>query len=92
MSKPLNLYETSWQVQGAKNVLRNLHDMGVLILDKDSNRKPNDPYNNAIYELLMRDQSALLDWLAMGDQMAIGYRNHQKDKKGKLIKVEAYRL
>lgn len=70
----------------------NLHDLGVLVLDLGSKKKPNDPYNNAVYELLMKDELALLEWLAMPESLKIGYRNHQKDKKGKLIKVEAYRL
>lgn len=90
---PFPLHDASCTLRGAKNVLMNLHDMGVLFLD-GMKGKDAKVYNQAAYELLMTDEVALWEWLANPNTNTPTweYYDHERDKKGKLVKCKARRI
>ena len=91
---PFPLHDASCTLRGAKNVLMNLHDAGTLVLDKGYKKsKDNAVYNEAAYQMLMNDEVALWEWLAhpRGD-MRWEYYDHERDKKGKLLRCKARRI
>lgn len=85
-----NLHIQSYYLQGARQVLMTLHDLGKLILD-DCNGKDAKIYNDAAYELLMSDEMMLLEWLGGPNSARWYYCDHEKNNKGKLIKCKAKR-
>lgn len=93
INEPLILRDASCTLRGAKNVLMNLHDMGVLFLD-GMKGKDAKVYNQAAYELLMTDEVALCEWLAMPNTPTPTweYYDHERDKKGKLVRCKARRI
>lgn len=79
-----NLHEWSQQALGARLLLNKLRDCGVC-LEKGKDAKV---YSDAIYELLLSGPDAI--WQFYGEQKSIGFRNFQKNAKGKLISCDAY--
>lgn len=89
---PMNLHSTAMYRQGAKQVLMNLHDSGLLRLTSSCGRQtPDDKvYTEAMYKLLMNDELALFDWMAGVDSMR--FYDHERDNKGRLVRCKARRV
>ena len=87
MEKPASLYEESFELIGARKMLLRLRDSYSIKwlrrCDKDD-----AVYEKAELDLILSSQDNTRHFLC-GDYR-IHYRNHKRDKKGKLIKVEAY--
>lgn len=86
---PMNQYETSFKLFGARQVLMHLHDAGTLKLDAPT--KDAKVYNEAAFQMLLHDDDALLRWLAL-PTIDWEYYGHEKDKKGKLVRCKARML
>lgn len=86
-SKPVNLAIESYQIQGARQMLLRLLDV-YDILPKGKKRKDDEVYIRAEMDLILSSKDNTRHFLC-GDKF-IRYRGHERDKKGKLIKVEAY--
>ena len=85
-----NLYEWSWKMQGAREMLLAIIDSvnkskGRFLLDSDG--KDSKVYHDAIVRLILDNLDNTQKFLMKNP---IGYRNHVRDKKGKLIGCEAY--
>ena len=85
---PMKLHDASMMLSGAKNVLMNLHDIGRLFLDTCKG-KDASVYNEASYQLLMNNEIAMWEWLASPNTVRWEYFDHERDKKGKLVKCKA---
>ena len=83
---PVRLHDTALYRQGAKQVLMNLHDTGILCFSKEKS-KDAKVYDEAMYQLLMNNEMALFDWLA-GVYSFVFY-DHEKDNKGRLVRCKA---
>lgn len=82
-----NLYEESLELQGARKMLLRLRD-SYRIVDVEKIGNDNAVYTKAELDMIVSSKDNTRHFLC-GD-MRIHFRNHQRDKKGKLIKVEAY--
>ena len=82
-----NLYEESFELIGARKMLLRLRD-SYRFAPKVKGDKDDGVYLQAELDLIGSSQDAVRHFLC-GDYR-IHYRNHERDKKGKLIKVEAY--
>ena len=85
-----NLHEWSWKMQGAREMLLAIIDSvnaskGRFLLD--SAGKDSKVYHDAIVRLILDNLDNTQKFLMKNN---IGYRNHVRDKKGKLISCEAY--
>lgn len=80
-----NLKESSIRVQAAKLLLYRLKDKKMLDL-----RGEDKIYRDAEIEFLINNYSELELFIFTGETSHIRYRNHKRDKRGKLISVEAY--
>ena len=85
-----NLHEWSWKMQGAREMLLAIIDSvnaskGRFLLD--SAGKDSKVYHDAIVRLILDNLDNTQKFLMKNP---IGYRNHVRDKKGKLIGCEAY--
>ena len=87
MEKPASLYEESFELIGARKMLLRLRD-SYRFMPKTKTDKDDAVYLQAELDLIVSSQDNTRHFLC-GDYR-IHYRNHQRDKKGKLIKVEAY--
>lgn len=67
-----------------KQVLNRCLDDGYF----DCHKKEDVIYNKAIIKLCLSDSRASDEFMAGGN--GFRFRNHKKDKKGKLVSVEAY--
>ena len=82
-----NLHEWSNRMQGAREMLIKLYEDDKMILPLGAKRSENMVYTKAIVSLLSSDLKNIQEYL-LGTN--IGFRNHVRDKKGKLISCEAY--
>ena len=82
-----NLHEWSERMQGAREMLIKLYDYDNMILPLGVKHSEDMVYTKAIVNLLISDLRNVQEYL-LGTN--IGFRNHIRDKKGKLISCEAY--
>ena len=82
-----NLHEWSNRMQGAREMLIKLYEDDKMILPLGVKRSEDMVYTKAIVNLLISDLINVQEYL-LGTN--IGFRNHVRDKKGKLISCEAY--
>ena len=82
-----NLHIWSNRMQGAREMLIKLYENDNMILPIGVNRSEDMVYTKAIVNLLIRDLRNVQEYL-IGTN--IGFRNHVRDKKGKLLNCEAY--
>ena len=82
-----NLYEWSNRMQGAREMLIKLYEDDKMILPLGLKRSEDRVYTKAIVNLLISDLINVQEYL-LGTN--IGFRNHVRDKKGKLISCEAH--
>ena len=82
-----NLHEWSERMQGAREMLVKLYEDDKMILPLGLKRSEDMVYTKAIVTLLASDLSHVQEYL-LGTN--IGFRNHVRDKKGKLVSCEAY--
>ena len=82
-----NLHEWSNRMQGARELLIKLYEDCEMILPVGVKRSEERVYTKAIVNLLISDLRNVQEYL-IGTN--IGFRNHVRDKKGKLISCEAY--
>lgn len=74
-------------MQGAREMLIKLYEDDNMILPLGLKRSEDMVYTKAIVSLLASDLKNIQEYL-LGTN--IGFRNHVRDKKGKLISCEAY--
>ena len=82
-----NLHEWSNRMQGAREMLIKLYEDDKMILPVGVKRSEDMVYTKAIVNLLISDLRNVQEYL-LGTN--IGFRNHVRDKKGKLVSCEAY--
>ena len=82
-----NLHEWSNRMQGAREMLVKLYEDDKMILPLGLKRSEDIVYTKAIVNLLASDLKNIQEYL-LGTN--IGFRNHVRDKKGKLVSCEAY--
>ena len=82
-----NLHEWSERMQGAREMLIKLYEDDKMILPLGVKRSEDIVYTKAIVTLLASDLKNIQEYL-LGTN--IGFRNHIRDKKGKLVSCEAY--
>ena len=82
-----NLHEWSERMQGAREMLIKLYEDDKMILPLGVKRSEDIVYTKAIVNLLAIDLRNVQEYL-LGTN--IGFRNHMRDKKGKLVSCEAY--
>ena len=82
-----NLHEWSNRMQGAREMLIKLYEDDNMILPLGLKRSEDMVYTKAIVTLLESDLRNVQEYL-LGTN--IGFRNHVRDKKGKLVSCEAY--
>ena len=82
-----NLHEWSNRMQGAREMLIKLYEDDKMILPVCVKRSEDMVYTKAIVNLLISDLRNVQEYL-LGTN--IGFRNHIRDKKGKLVSCEAY--
>ena len=82
-----NLQEWSERMQGAREMLIKLSEDDKMILPLGMKRSEDIVYTKAIVNLLAIDLRNVQEYL-LGTN--IGFRNHVRDKKGKLVSCEAY--
>ena len=82
-----NLHEWSERMQGAREMLIKLYEDDKMILPVGAKRSEDMVYTKAIVNLLISDLINVQEYL-LGTN--IGFRNHVRDKKDKLISCEAY--
>ena len=82
-----NLHEWSNRMQGAREMLIKLYEDDNMILPVGVKRSEDSVYTKAIVNLLAIDLRNIQEYF-LGTN--IGFRNHIRDKKGKLISCEAY--
>ena len=74
-------------MQGAREMLVKLYEDDKMILPVGVKRSEYRVYTKAIFTLLSSDLKNIQEYL-LGTN--IGFRNHVRDKKGKLVSCEAY--
>ena len=82
-----NLHEWSNRMQGAREMLVKLYENDNMILPLGVKRSEDMVYTKAIVSLLSSELKNIQEYLLGAN---IGFRNHVRDKKGKLISCEAY--
>ena len=82
-----NLHEWSERMQGAREMLIKLYEENMMIMPVRVKRSEDRVYTKAIVNLLASDLRNVQEYL-IGTN--IGFRNHVRDKKGKLMSCEAY--
>ena len=82
-----NLHEWSNRMQGAREMLVKLYEDEKMMLPLGVKRSEDRVYTKAIVNLLISDLRNIQEYL-IGTN--IGFRNHIRDKKGKLVSCEAY--
>lgn len=85
-----NLIVESYYLQGARSAIRTLWESGLLQLEGSSCTKhERRVYGQAIYDLIMHDNTALYSFLCDSANCRIAYYDWVKDKKGKLVSCKA---
>lgn len=87
VQSPANLIVESYQLMGARQMLQRILDF-YDIKQKAKQAKDDDVYLKAELSMILSSVDNIRHFLC-GDYR-IHYRNHQRDKKDRLIKVEAY--
>ena len=82
-----NLHEWSERMQGAREMLIKLYENDNMILPIGVKRSEDRVYTKAIVNLLAIDLRNIQEYF-LGTN--IDFRNHVRDKKGKLLSCEAY--
>ena len=82
-----NLHVWSNRMQGAREMLIKLYEDDKMILPLGAKRSEDKVYTKAIVNLFASDLKNVQEYL-LGTN--IGFRNHVRDKKGKLMSCEAY--
>ena len=82
-----SLHEWSERMQGAREMLIKLYEDDKMILPLGVKRSEDRVYTKSIVNLLASDLRNVHEYL-LGTN--IGFRNHVRDKKGKLVSCEAY--
>ena len=82
-----NLHIWSNRMQGAREMLIKLYEENMMIMPVRVKRSEDRVYTKAIVNLLTSDLKNVHEYF-IGTN--IGFRNHVRDKKGKLISCEAY--
>ena len=82
-----NLHEWSERMQGAREMLIKLYEDDKMILPLGVKRSEDSVYTKAIVTLFASDLKNVQEYF-LGTN--IGFRNHVRDKKGKLMSCEAY--
>lgn len=82
-----NLHEWSNRMKGAREMLVKLYENENMILPLGVKRSEDMVYTKAIVNLLISDLRNVQEYF-LGTN--IGFRNHVRDKKGKLVSCEAY--
>ena len=82
-----NLHEWSNRMQCAREMLIKLYEDDKMILPVCMKRSEDRVYTKAIFTLLSSDLKNIQEYL-LGTN--IGFRNHVRDKKGKVVSCEAY--
>ena len=82
-----NLHIWSNRMQGAREMLIKLYEEDKMILPLGVKRSEDVVYTKAIVNLLISDLRNVQEYF-LGTN--IGFRNHVRDKKGKLTSCEAY--
>lgn len=84
-----NIHEWSIRMQACRELLTKLkaHEF-FLTTVRSTSRKEGKVYQQAVLKLLMDSKENMAKFYY--DTHEIRYRNHVRDKKGKLINVEAY--
>ena len=82
-----NLHEWSERMQGAREMFIKLYENDNMILPIGVKRSEDRVYTKAIVNLLAIDLRNIQEYF-LGTN--IGFRNHVRDKKGKLLSCEAY--
>lgn len=82
-----NLHEWSNRMQGAREMLIKLYEDDKMILPVCVKCSEDMVYTKAIVNLLISDLGNVQEYL-LGTN--IGFRNHVRDKKSKLVSCEAY--
>ena len=82
-----NLHEWSNRMQGAREMLIKLYEDDKMILPLGVKRSEDRVYTKSIVTLLASDLKNVQEYL-LGTNIC--FRNHLRDKKGKLISCEAY--
>ena len=82
-----NLHEWSNRMQGAREMLIKLYEDDKMIFPLGVKRSEDRVYTKAIVNLLISDLSNVQEYL-IGTNIV--FRNHVRDKNGKLISCEAY--
>ena len=82
-----NLHIWSERMQGAREMLIKLYEDDNMILPLGLKRSEDMVYTKAIVSLLASDLKNIQEYL-LGTN--IGFRNHVRDKKCKLMSCEAY--
>ena len=82
-----NLHEWSNRMQGAREMLIKLYEENMMKLPVCVKRSEDMVYTKAIVNLLASDLRNVQEYL-LGTNIC--FRNHVRDKKGKLVSCEAY--
>lgn len=83
------LHDWSLRMQGARQILLRLKDCGMFTPAEWKGE--NAIYNKAMLDWLLADPRHIDVFLTAGDYDG-RFRNHKKDKKGKLVSVEFYMI
>lgn len=87
-NEAINLYEESFLLQGARQMLSRMMDIYNIRPKGLRETKEEQVYVDAELNMILSSVDNVRHFLC-GDYR-IHYRNAQKDKKGKLIKIDAY--
>ena len=82
-----NLHEWSERMQGAREMLIKLYEENMIIMPVRVKHSEDRVYTKAIVNMLASDLKNVHEYF-IGTN--IGFRNHVRDKKGKLVSCEAY--
>ncbi len=82
--KPEHILPYSIRLLAIKQLLNRCLDDGYF----DCHKKEDAIYNKAVIKLCISDSRASDEFMAGGN--GFRFRNHKKDKNGKLVSVEAY--
>ena len=82
-----NLHEWSERMQGAREMLIKLYEDDNIIFPLGLKRSEDRVYTKAIVNLLASDLRNVHEYF-LGTNIC--FRNHVRDKKGKLVSCEAY--
>lgn len=85
MDKPVNLYEESFYLQGARMMFQRIRE--AYYISNGLRGKEEKVYVDAELDLIGRSVDDVREFLT---GRKIAYRDWKRDKKGKLVKCEAY--